>query len=93
MGWYFRRSVKFGPLRLNFSKSGVGYSYGVKGLRVGTGPRGPEGQWSYTVLKTFYGADGCAPVGNLIMDKKGNLYGGTVLGGAYGGGVVFELTP
>lgn len=40
MGWYFRRSVKFGPLRLNLSKSGVGYSVGVKGLRVGTGPRG-----------------------------------------------------
>ncbi len=34
-----------------------------------------------------------ADAGNLIMDKKGNLYGGTVLGGAYGGGVVFELTP
>jgi len=41
MGWYFRRSIKFGPLRLNLSKSGVGYSYGMKGLRVGTGPRGP----------------------------------------------------
>jgi len=27
------------------------------------------------------------------MDKKGNLYGGTILGGAYGGGVAFELTP
>lgn len=40
MGWYFRRSVKFGPLRLNFSKSGIGYSVGVKGLRFGTGPRG-----------------------------------------------------
>ena len=52
-----------------------------------------KGQWTYTVLKTFYGADGCAPAGNLIMDKKGNLYGGTVLGGAYGGGVAFELTP
>ena len=53
----------------------------------------PKGQWTYTVLKTFYGFDGCAPAGNLIMDKKGNLYGGTILGGAYGGGVAFELTP
>jgi hypothetical protein len=41
MGWYFRRSVKFGPLRVNFSKSGVGYSFGMRGLRVGSGPRGP----------------------------------------------------
>ena len=34
MGLRFRKSVKFGPFRLNFSKSGVGYSYGVKGCRV-----------------------------------------------------------
>lgn len=41
MGWYLRKSVKFGPLRVNFSKSGIGYSFGVKGARIGTGPRGP----------------------------------------------------
>lgn len=41
MGWYIRKSVKVGPLRLNLSKSGIGYSLGMKGLRVGTGPRGP----------------------------------------------------
>lgn len=29
-----------GPFRFNFSKSGVGVSVGVKGLRIGTGPRG-----------------------------------------------------
>ena len=40
MGFYIRQSVKVGPLRFNFSKSGVGVSAGVKGLRVGTGPRG-----------------------------------------------------
>jgi len=28
-----------------------------------------------------------------VLDKKGNLYGGTILGGATGNGVVFELTP
>jgi hypothetical protein len=41
VGWYLRKSVKFGALRLNFSKSGIGYSFGVKGARIGTGPRGP----------------------------------------------------
>jgi hypothetical protein len=40
MGFYFRRSAKIGPFRINFSKSGVGMSVGVKGLRVGKGPRG-----------------------------------------------------
>lgn len=41
MGWYLRKSVKMGPMRLNFSKRGIGVSTGVKGFRVGTGPRGP----------------------------------------------------
>ena len=36
MAWRFRRSLKFGPLKLNFSKSGVGTSIGVRGFRVGT---------------------------------------------------------
>lgn len=40
MPFYFRKSVSFGPLRVNFSKSGVGLSAGVRGLRFGTGPRG-----------------------------------------------------
>ena len=33
MGFRYRKSVKLGGLRINFSKSGVGYSYGIKGLR------------------------------------------------------------
>uniref|UniRef100_A0A832H5V6 DUF4236 domain-containing protein n=1 Tax=Oscillatoriales cyanobacterium SpSt-402 TaxID=2282168 RepID=A0A832H5V6_9CYAN len=40
MSFYIRKSVKFGPLRLNFSKSGIGVSAGVKGARIATGPRG-----------------------------------------------------
>ena len=40
MGLYLRKSVKVGPLRFNLSKSGVGVSAGVRGLRFGAGPRG-----------------------------------------------------
>jgi hypothetical protein len=40
MGFYFRRSVAFGPIRLNFSTSGIGISAGVKGARVSTSPKG-----------------------------------------------------
>lgn len=40
MPFYFQKSVNAGPFRFNFSGSGVGVSVGVKGLRVGTGPRG-----------------------------------------------------
>ncbi len=40
MGFYIRKSVRVGPLRFNLSKSGVGVSTGIKGFRVGFGPRG-----------------------------------------------------
>lgn len=33
MGFRFRKSIKAGPLRVNLSKSGVGYSVGTKGFR------------------------------------------------------------
>lgn len=33
MGFRYRKSVKSGPFRVNLSKSGVGYSVGVKGFR------------------------------------------------------------
>ena len=40
MGFKFRKSVKMGPVRVNFSKSGVGYSVGGKGFRVTKKPGG-----------------------------------------------------
>src|SRR5438067_9793741 len=40
MPFYLRKSLNFGPLRFNLSSSGIGVSAGVKGFRVGTGPRG-----------------------------------------------------
>jgi hypothetical protein len=40
MGYYFRKSLNFGGFRVKLSKSGIGYSYGVKGFRISTGPRG-----------------------------------------------------
>ena len=40
MSFFFRRSARLGPFRLNFSKSGIGASVGVKGARVTLTPRG-----------------------------------------------------
>ena len=34
MGLRFRKSINLGGVRLNLSKSGVGYSVGVKGARI-----------------------------------------------------------
>lgn len=39
MGLYLRKSFRAGPVRFNLSKSGLGLSGGVKGARVGVGPR------------------------------------------------------
>jgi uncharacterized repeat protein (TIGR03803 family) len=55
----------------------------------------PEGK--ETVLYSFCPqtdcSDGTYPYAGLVFDQKGNLYGTTVGGGAYEGGVVFKLTP
>lgn len=40
MSLFFRRTLRLGPICLNFSKSGVGVSAGVTGLRVGVDARG-----------------------------------------------------
>jgi hypothetical protein len=40
MGFFFRRSTSVGPFRLNFSRSGIGASVGVKGARLTLTPRG-----------------------------------------------------
>lgn len=43
MGFRFRKSVSLGKgVRLNFSKSGIGLSVGVRGARWSIGPSGPR---------------------------------------------------
>ena len=52
-----------------------------------------EGTWTETVLYSFRGPDGNSPDSSLILDSAENLYGTTAGGGAYSGGVAFELPP
>ena len=40
MGLRFRKSINIGTLRINFSKSGIGFSLGVKGFRVSRSAKG-----------------------------------------------------
>ena len=50
--------------------------------------------WKQTVLYTFQGLwDGQNPVGGVVVDQAGNLYGTTFDGGDNGGGTVYELSP
>jgi len=53
------------------------------------------GNWTETVLHSFNnnGSDGYLPLGSLILDDAGNLYGTTDEGGTTGYGTVFEVTP
>lgn len=51
-----------------------------------------SGVWTETLLHSFSGTDGEMPDASLLMDKAGNLYGTTALGGASGWGEVFELS-
>jgi hypothetical protein len=42
MGLQFRKTVKAGPININLSKSGIGFSFGFKGFRVGASPNGTQ---------------------------------------------------
>ena len=77
MGFRFRKSVNMGPLRVNFSKSGVGYSVGGKGFRFTKKANGgfrtttsvPGTGVSYT--KDFGGGSGHSS-GSSSPDASGN---------------------
>lgn len=40
MPWSFRKSITLGPFRINFSKSGISYSFGMFGFRTGVNSKG-----------------------------------------------------
>ena len=61
--------------------------------RVIAGTPNLDGSWTWRELHSFTGPEGARPYAGLIWDGSGNLYGTTTEGGAYGYGVVFELTP
>jgi uncharacterized repeat protein (TIGR03803 family) len=77
-----------------YGTASTGGAYGV----VFKLTKSTSGAWSETVLYNFSGpnyggADGATPMGSLVFDTAGNLYGTTEYGGLYGCGTVFELTP
>jgi uncharacterized repeat protein (TIGR03803 family) len=56
---------------------------------------GSNGVWNEQILFSFNGGSdgGSLDGGKLTLDGSGNIYGTCFSGGAYGFGVVFELTP
>ena len=49
-------------------------------------------QPSLVTLFNFDGASGSLPFGSLVEDANGNFYGATYSGGAYGEGVIYEIS-
>jgi hypothetical protein len=102
-GWKFTVIRRFtgpdgdGPMgRLAMDKEGN--LYGTTGLTLGRGygvvyrlTPGKKG-WRETALHFFTGQpDGDGPVGGVILDTNGDLYGTTVAGGQFNSGAVFQL--
>ena len=54
----------------------------------------PSGQgWTEQTIHAFNGNEGEYPIGGLIRDSSGNIYGTTGYGGSGSGGAAFELIP
>jgi hypothetical protein len=105
-GWTERILHNFGGGGLVFDAAGN--LYGAAGLGGGGQAQGivfelspaSGGKWTERILHIFSSpfSHGDYPVGNLIFDSAGNLYGETFEGGTgncirEGCGVVFELSP
>jgi uncharacterized repeat protein (TIGR03803 family) len=99
---YSVRAYYDGPV---LTPDGAGNFYGVdegsngafgSGAVFELSPNG-SGDWSYTTVYSFCSqpscVDGATPIDSVIFDSLGNLYGTTFGGGAYGAGVVYELSP
>jgi hypothetical protein len=62
-------------------------------------PTGKRGAWQYTNLHTFCKnhrgctKEGQGPMGSVVRDTSGNLYGLTYYGGTQVGGTLYEISP
>lgn len=71
MGFRYRKSVNFGPLRINLSKSGIGYSVGTKGVRY---TKKANGGTRTTLSIPSSGLSYVKETGRKKSFNKGNAY-------------------
>ena len=95
----------YSPGNSNLAAPYGGVVFDNAGNLYGTSSRGGYGQagnvyrlspsgsgWKAQSLHQFDGPDGASPIGGLIIDTSGNLYGTTASSGPGGGGTVFKIT-
>jgi uncharacterized repeat protein (TIGR03803 family) len=106
-GWITRVIYSFGATSTDANNAVAGVTVDAHGNLYGTtsfgGTNGigaiyeltPSASgWAESVIYNFQGLnDGQNPVGGVILDEAGNLYGTTFDGGVNGGGTVYELSP
>jgi len=89
---YFSSGIVIDAAGNLYGTTPAGGAYGF-GLIYELKPN-PDGTWKKKVLYSFRGAvDGASPMGSLMLDSAGNLFGTTYAGGKYGKGTVFEIMP
>jgi uncharacterized repeat protein (TIGR03803 family) len=52
-----------------------------------------QGNWIESVIYSFNGLDGGTPLAGPSIDVSGNMYGTASVGGTYGWGTVYRLSP
>ncbi|MGA2903948.1 MAG: choice-of-anchor tandem repeat GloVer-containing protein [Candidatus Korobacteraceae bacterium] len=88
-----------GPLSYKVSTDALGNVYGTTNASPGSFYPSNVFEltccWNYTDLHDFAGPpnDGANPEAAPVVDAQGNIYGTTLNGGAYGQGVVWEISP
>ena len=92
-GYYPAAALIFDSAGNLYGTTAAGGSYQV-GAVFELMPAG-DGKWKEKILHCFEGSssDGSDPLGPVIFDTRGSLYGTTFYGGANGDGIVFSLTP
>jgi hypothetical protein len=98
-GW--AESVLYDALNNPFSGLILDQVGNLEGTEVNGGDQGygsvyqithTESGWTFSYLLSFDGNNGADPVGNLLIDAVGNLYGTTATSDLNGGGIAYQLT-
>jgi uncharacterized repeat protein (TIGR03803 family) len=95
-GYVIYSGVIFDEVGNLYGTARQGGGFGCSGAGCGTVYQlTPSGSgWTENILYRFQGGnDGLFPIAGLLLDRMGNLYGGTSGGGSGNGGTVFDLTP